>query len=143
MSKQNIPDSVLFYAAGIIDGEGTITLSRQSSSSKFRIPVVSCSSTTLEILEFLKSNFGGSISKHKVYKEHHKQSWSWKVQGDAAIYLCCVINPHLLEPDKRFRSKHIADHYKRVTRRNGKYTQAEHEEKLLFESTFFRAVVPC
>ncbi len=39
------------YLAGIIDGEGTITLTKDG---EFRYPAVSVASTTIEILEWCK-----------------------------------------------------------------------------------------
>lgn len=48
------------YLAAIIDGEGTVTLTKGSS---FRYPTIEISSTTLEIVEYLKDHFGGVISK--------------------------------------------------------------------------------
>jgi len=60
----------LYYTAGLIDGEGSICLSIQRKNQN-RSPVISVSSTTYEIPLYLKETHGGSISKHKVYKEHH------------------------------------------------------------------------
>lgn len=54
------------YTAGIIDGEGTITLTKIHSSNEFRYPVVSVSSTTYSFLEYLKLHFGGTITPIKV-----------------------------------------------------------------------------
>ena len=48
------------YLAAIIDGEGTVTLTKGSS---FRYPTIEVSSTTLEIVEYLKDRFGGVVSK--------------------------------------------------------------------------------
>lgn len=42
------------YLAAIIDGEGTVTLTKGSS---FRYPTIEVSSTTLEIVEYLKDHF--------------------------------------------------------------------------------------
>ena len=78
----------LYYLAGLIDGEGTITLSKKHKNDKFRTPVISCSSTTYELVEYLKQNYGGFISKHKVYQNHHRQAWSWQTSHLNAIYLC-------------------------------------------------------
>lgn len=125
------------YIAGIIDGEGTITLSKVRKSAKFRVPVVSVSSTTLEILEYLKSHYGGSIVKHKVYQEHHKQSWSWKLDYKRAIKLCVDVLPFLLEPEKRRRAKLLIDVYGRVTPRNGKYSPEQLVAKKAFEHEFY------
>lgn len=125
------------YIAGIIDGEGTITLSKVRKSAQFRAPVVSVSSTTLEILEYLKSHFGGSIVKHKVYQKHHKQSWSWKLDYTRAVKLCEAILPYLLEPEKRRRAMLLIDVYGRVTSRNGKYSPEQLSAKMAFEHDFY------
>ena len=62
------------YVAGLIDGEGTITLTKINSNKKFRYPVLSLTSTTYSFLEYLKSNFGGTICPNKVYKDNHRPS---------------------------------------------------------------------
>lgn len=136
-------DNSFHYVAGIIDGEGTITLTAKWSrgtKTAFRVPVVSVSSTTLAILEFLQARFGGHISKHKVYQDHHKQSWSWKVCYDGAINMCDTIYPLLLEPEKQRRAKMIALEYKNYTKRNGKYTADEERARLEWQDKFFDVV---
>lgn len=131
-------DPLNYYVAGIIDGEGTITLASGSNSkSRMRVPTISVSSTTIELLEFLKKRYGGSISKHKTYQAHHKQSWSWKLVYNKAIDLCNDIHPLLLEPKKRERAKMLASDYKLCTKRNGRYTAQEESVKLDFERRFF------
>jgi hypothetical protein len=128
--------SHLPYTAGLIDGEGTITLSKLNSG-EFRSPVISISSTSYELLEFLKTNYGGSISKHKVYKNHHKQSWSWKIVNDRAVELCTNLLPFLLEKSKLKRCKLISKFYKKLTPRNGKYPDELTKKKRQFEQLFF------
>lgn len=132
-----LEESDINYIAGLIDGEGTITITRKYKTSKFRMPVISCSSTTIELLEYLQSKLGGSISKHKVYKDNHLQSWSWKITYNQALLFCEIIGPHLKEPKKRQRCEFISSNYKKVTQPNGKYTEYQLSEKLEFESKFF------
>ncbi len=129
-------DKDLYYTAGIIDGEGTITLTRLSKK-QHKSPIVSCSSTTIEILEYLKEIYGGFISKHKVYKEHHLQSWSWKLGSNKAIELLELIQPLLKEPKKSKRARFILDKYKSCTPRNGKYSNELKQLKEKFEEEFF------
>lgn len=130
-------DNIKYYIAGIIDGEGTITLSSENpKTKKMRIPVVSVSSTTLPLLDFLKLHYGGSISKHKVYQSHHKQSWSWKVRYNGAIKLCSDVVDILIEPEKRRRADLLINVYPKVTKRNGKYTEEELISKKEFEEIF-------
>jgi len=129
------------YVAGIIDGEGTITLSRQRAN-EFRCPVVSVSSTTYEIMDYLKTHYGGFIVKHKTYKDHHKQSWSWKVERTAAFKILADIQHYLLVPEKRHRCALILNTYKSVTPRNGKYTPDLIKQKQEFEYLFFHPSTP-
>lgn len=129
-------DLVRAYTTGVIDGEGTITLSRLPNR-EFRYPCGSVSSTTKEILDFLKEHYGGHISHHKTYQEHHKQSWSWKIMNRNAIDLLTDIQDLLLDPVKIYRAKLISKHYIALTPRNGRYTPDQHAKKLAFEQEFF------
>ena len=130
-------DVEIAYAAGIIDGEGTITLGREKATSPYRHLIVSVSSTTIDILRFLQTHYSGSISTHKTYAEHHLQSWSWKVQNRGALKLCSEVLPYLLEPEKKRRALLCVSRYLQVTPRNGRYTEQGREAKLAFEREFF------
>ncbi len=123
------------YTAGLFDGEGTVTLA--TANGKFRFPVVSVSSTTHSLLEFLQNSYGGHISKHKTYKDHHLKSWSWKATHDAALIFLKKVLPYLKEPEKQRRALLLIHDYKKVTRRNGKYSKKQLEEKFAFEQKFF------
>lgn len=89
------------YLAGIIDGEGTITLEK---SKEFRFPVIEVSSTTYEILEYLRNNFGGVIAKKKERDSRYKQAYIWKIERRKAINLLEEIVDDLLEPKKKARA---------------------------------------
>jgi len=132
----------LDYVAGIIDGEGTITLSRLHKADKWRTPVVSVSSTTIEILNALVAVFGGHICKHKVYKSHHLPSFSWRIEGRKAVDLCAQLKDCLLVPSKRKRAGLIATTYLACTPRNGKYNAATTHKKQQFEDAFFHPSKP-
>jgi hypothetical protein len=126
------------YAAGLIDGEGTITLSRSGSRDLYRHPVVSVPSTTPALVEAMKTLFGGSISKKRPSKLGHTLSQSWKVRFDAAIVCLERVTPYLREPEKIRRARLILDEFKQLTIRNGKYTKAQRIAKLDFEKRFFQ-----
>ena len=132
----------LDYVAGIIDGEGTITLSRMRKTDQWRTPVVSVSSTTIEILDAMVAVFGGHICKHKVYKDHHLPSFSWRVEGRKAVDLCTQLKDSLLVPSKRKRASLIATKYLTCTPRNGKYNAATTRKKQQFEDAFFHPSKP-
>lgn len=132
----------ILYTAGLIDGEGTITLSYKRKINPFRYPVVSVASTTIEIILALRETYGGSVCKHKVYKTHHLKSYIWRVCGSKAIELCGLLSPLLLVPEKKYRADLIAIEYPRVTEKNGKYTDATRTLKIQFENRFFHPSKP-
>jgi len=53
------------YVAGIIDGEGTITLTRMHEN-EHRRPCITISSTDKELLIYLQSLTGGTINNKKI-----------------------------------------------------------------------------
>lgn len=127
------PMSKFIYMAGLIDGEGTIGVSRDHATRN-RVPYLSVSSTTKEIIDWLVENFGGTASVQKVYQDHHKQSWSWKLRNKAQLFeLIAQIEPHMLEPAKKARIKMLLTEYQTVTPRNGKYTPEMTAAKIDFE----------
>lgn len=125
------------YAAGLIDGEGSVLYTRNHGSDKFGCPTVSMTSTTPALIDFMKINFGGTVSNHKVYKSHHKPSQVWKVCYNAAISCLELTAPYLREPEKLRRANLILTKYKAVTKRNGKYSESELAAKLAFDYEFY------
>lgn len=122
------------YLAGIIDGEGTITLTKDG---EFRYPVMTVSSTTYEIMEYLKSHFGGAISKKNERNPNWKQAYCWKIERRKMISLLEEITPLLNEPKKRARAELIIKDYIRLTPRNGRYSEELKQAKIDFENSFF------
>jgi hypothetical protein len=124
------------YMAGLIDGEGSIILSH-SSNKAYRAPSLSIASTTPELVEWCKENYGGFISTKKVYQEHHRPSWVWQLASWDKLTECLSeVLPYMLEPNKRARARMILEEYKPVNPRNGKYTEAMRLAKLSFEERF-------
>jgi len=93
------------YIAGIIDGEGSIMLQR-FHNNKYPSPCVSIASTTLKLLNWIKSLVG------------------------KGIYPCLIIN------FKKKRAELILNKYKYVTPRNGRYSDELLQEKLNFYNDF-------
>lgn len=137
MHMSKLIEQECIYAAGLFDGEGTVTLSKIHSSSLYRSPVASVTSTSLELVEYLKTTFGGFICNQKVSKEHYKQSWSWRIAHDNAINFLTLIRPYIKEQKKLARIQLICDNYKKLTIRNGRYTEEQKNNKLMFEQAFF------
>ena len=123
------------YIAGIIDGEGSIMLTK-FHKNQYHSPCISVASTDLELLDWLKFKVGsGKITRKKNYNtSKHKDSFTYSLIYDAAIELLIEIQPYLIIQKKKSRAKYIIDNYKKLTIRNGKYNK---EQKILKEN-FYR-----
>ncbi len=134
-------EQIIAYTAGLVDGEGTITLTR-ITRGKQRAPCVTVSSTTIELLNFMKEHYGGTIVKLRHVNAKWKQAWHWQVSYNRAVVMLKEITPYLLEPSKRRRAELIIRDYKSVTPRNGKYTPELLEARAAFDAEFFREIQP-
>ena len=127
------------WIAGIIDGEGTVTLTYNHAGQRFKNPQVSVASTSYELLRMLKDMTGvGHISQKKKYQPQHKQSYHWQINtGKQAIDLLRSLLPFLRESKKWKRAKKLVSEWSTVTKRNGKYSEEAAAAKLKFEEEFF------
>ena len=132
-------ESDVAYIAGLLDGEGSICLAYKHKRQPYRHPYIYIPSTTRALVELPNRLFGGCICTHKTYKTHHKQSWSWRLYGRAAIEFCRTVLPYLKVPEKIHRANMLVTVYPLVTLRNGKYSADAIRAKLQFERDFFHA----
>jgi hypothetical protein len=124
------------YLAGLIDGEGTITLSRREKNAE-RTVVVSIANTELCLLEYpLEIISAGRISSKRTFKATHTPSFSYQLTGRQAIALIVQIEP-FLRSYKKQRAQLIIRDYVRLTPRNGRYSVALMEERNRFVECFF------
>lgn len=115
------------YIAGIIDGEGTITLSRKHVNET-PSPVVSISNCNLELLTWIKKSVGnGIIQTKKAAKINHSTGYEFRLKGNKAIEFLKEIKRFLRI--KRIHAELIISDYKLVTPRNGKYSQDQLRRK--------------
>jgi hypothetical protein len=127
------------YLAGLIDGEGTVTLSRKHAG-EMRQLVVSISNTELRILEFALLSVGaGKLTRKRTSRTHHTPSYAYTLCNRQALALLAQIEPHLLSYKRERAQVALAD-YVRLTPRNAKYTDAMRAERLVFESTLLSLV---
>ncbi len=115
------------YLAGIIDGEGTVTLTRRHPTET-PSPNVSVSNSNLKLLKWIKRKAGGWISTKKIYKPHHCQTYVWGITHDKAINLLGIIEDYLII--KKPQAKLIINKYKATTMRTGKYSDQLLREKM-------------
>ncbi len=127
------------YVAGIIDGEGSITLTRMHAN-EFRRPCITIASTDYELLHYVQGLSGGSINNKKNYKpDKHKKSYTLNIKKKSeVINTLQEIIPFLRVHKKKDRAIWVLEKYDAVTLRNGKYTEIQRQEKRNFEVEFFK-----
>lgn len=103
------------YLAGIIDGEGHISINRNKSCPTRRLnpryqAEIIVVNTDIRLMEFLVENVGGSYYKRKKIKEHHKDTYQWKISSTTARDFCERILPFMVL--KKEQAKCIIQLYK-------------------------------
>jgi hypothetical protein len=130
----------LAYIAGLVDGEGSVSLSR-THAEKWRAPVLSISNTVRELLELPKEIFGGTIiTKGRKVKAHHLTIMEYKIAYRPALEAMIQISPYMRHPEKKRRISLLVEGYQWYTRRNGKYSDFEIFLKRQFEDRFLRSI---
>ena len=131
------------YIAGLIDGEGTVTLSRLHANESRRL-VVSIASTEIELLQFVLNQAGaGKITRKRAYSEKHAASFCYSISSRQALALLHQCRPYL-KSYKRKRAELAIHEYLAVTPRNGKYTLSKLAKRTDFEQRLLaiRAHIP-
>lgn len=95
------------YIAGLVDGEGTITLTRLHAGENRRI-VVSVANTEIAILRFVHEEIGaGKITRKKTISVNHTPSFCFALTSRQALELLRQIVHHL-RSYKRFERKFLS-----------------------------------
>ena len=96
----------LAYAAGIMDGEGTIGVTelspgyesgnrkRRRKSPSFRDYIAVVMSDPL-VPMWLSSTFGGAVYEYPPRKPNHKPTYHWRLSGQKAAEFCGLLLPYL------------------------------------------------
>ena len=120
------------YIAGLVDGEGTVTLTRKHRNENRQL-ALTISSTELSLLRFVLHTTGvGKITNKARSQSHHLKSFAYAVYNRQALGLLRQIRPYLLSY-KASRVDLALRDYVRVTPRNGKYSAEQRAAKHLFE----------
>lgn len=116
------------YLAGLIDGEGTVTLSRRHLKDQRQL-VVSIANTERQILEWTLDTVGaGKITGKRTVSALHSPSFTYSISNRQALQLLEQIAPHL-RSYKATRAKVIIENYINLTPRNGRYTEEIRTER--------------
>src|SRR4051812_43729904 len=88
------------YVAGIIDGEGCISLHKVKSDDNHLYdrlyPRLTVGMTNDDVIFTLHKNFGGSIYKITRKNKKHKDYFVWKIMGQPTVELLEKTLPHLI-----------------------------------------------
>ncbi|MDN3019744.1 LAGLIDADG family homing endonuclease [Paenibacillus sp. BSR1-1] len=127
------------YIAGIIDGEGSISLTKMHEN-EHRRPYISIASTDKELLVYIQSLVGGQLNTKKNYNPNrHKDSFTLNIKKKESVILTLKqISPFLRVNKKRNRALWILENYEKCTPRNGKYNKELLKKKIAFEESFFQ-----
>jgi len=129
---EQLSPEVAAYIAGLVDGEGTVTLTRIHAKENRRI-VVSIANTEHQILRFVIDQVGaGKITQKKTTSDRHTPSFCYAITSRQALALLRQIAPHL-QSYKRQRAELALRCYELLTPRNGKYTRNQLADRLNFE----------
>ncbi|MDE2051366.1 MAG: LAGLIDADG family homing endonuclease [Gammaproteobacteria bacterium] len=135
-SINHLSKSEAAYVAGIIDGEGTVTLTRTHRGENRR-PIVSISSTELPLLLYVRRVVGaGRITRKARARTHHSPSFAYCLSSRQALSLLGQVSCYL-RTYKSQRADLLLAEYLRVTPRNGRYTERQRLERASFEARFF------
>lgn len=128
-------DTEAAYAAGILDGEGSILFTR-IHKTRWPSPAVSVASTDRELLEWLRERWGGSIIRKRAYSARHTQSYAWSLTDRRALDFLRIVQPFLVIKRKIAKCNLLLDNYLDCTPRNGRYTPEMASKKQLLIERF-------
>jgi len=78
-SVKNLTSVQSSYFAGIVDGEGTITVAKSTRSIGDLTPLLAVVNTNKELIDWLVDNIGGNVSIKKPEKKHYKVGYRWYI----------------------------------------------------------------
>lgn len=87
----------LAYLAGIIDGEGTVTILKRLCAGCKEVqywPVVRVSTTTRALVNWLLENVGGSSYVHR--RNPYSIEYGWRYEYKKAVDLCHKLLPYFI-----------------------------------------------
>lgn len=101
-TKGKITKTDLIYTAGIIDGEGSIVITKaRRNHLKYKCPhhilMVTCANTYRPIIDWLSETFGASKTNRKRRRNHPywKISYEWQITANKALVFLKMIYPYL------------------------------------------------
>lgn len=132
MKPQLLTPTQAAYIAGLVDGEGTVTLTRKHRNENRQLSI-SISNTEKMLLEYVhRTVAAGKITRKRTTKACHTPSYTYAVYNRQALNLLIQIQPYL-HTYKAHRAELIVRNYIALTPRNGKYTAEQRRARTAFE----------
>lgn len=89
--------TTLAYLAGMIDGDGYITINRsQRGQYVYHGPQIGIAGTRREPHDLAASLWGGTVCMHRPKNQLHRPQFQWSRQGAAAVPIIEALLPYLL-----------------------------------------------
>jgi len=128
--KLSKPDAA--YLAGLVDGEGTVTLVRKHANENRQLGLFVSSTETALLDHVVKLTGVGKVTTKRRYSATHRRSFTYAVYNRQALDLLRQIHAYL-RGYKRRRGRLILDQYLNLTPRNGKYSAELLRQRKAFE----------
>ena len=124
------------YLAGLVDGEGTVTLTKHDRNRQ-RGLAVTISNTERIILQHVLGVVGvGKITNKRRSRINHTPSYTYQITNRQALDLLNQIGP-FMKSHKASRAELALKEYLRLTPRNGRYTREQLLQREVFIRRFF------
>ena len=123
------------YIAGLIDGEGSVSLARKHAGESRQL-VVTISNTERSILDYVLHAVGcGKITRKRTSRTHHRPGLTYAITNRQALALLAQVHAYL-RSYKRHRSSLVLSRYLALTPRNGRYSAELASARANFEEEF-------
>ena len=86
----------LAWAAGFIDGEGCIQVSKAGRGSRVHVLRVSASQISRAPLDRLQQMFGGGVYRKATSNPRHRDQWGWEATSHTARRALVALLPYLM-----------------------------------------------
>ena len=93
MPYSHLASEKLAYMAGIVDGEGSITLRHAKG---IYLGVLTISNTDVRLMEWIVNNFGGKTYLYSDHSPKHKPCYKWIVASGKLFSLLAILLPYLV-----------------------------------------------
>lgn len=96
-SKIEAPATTLAYLAGMVDGDGFVTITHSTRNGKeYFAPQIGISGTLRAPHDLAASIWGGAVYQYLPKNVRHRPQFQWQRQGEIAVRVIKALSPYLL-----------------------------------------------